>query len=506
MTATIIFNCLLGLILVFQSTQSLEIATLKQHNFIENGERSIVLVIASYNNREWYQRNLNSIFSQKYSNYRVIYIDDYSSDGTADLVEQYVNDQGQGHRFLLIKNDSRRYKMANIYRAYHMCNDSDIIIELDGDDWLMHDQVFARYNQIYADPNVWMTYGNFMEWPTNRPQMMSLIEDEVIQSNSFRKKKKCCFWAGLRTYYAWLVKQIALKEFIFKGEFLTMTSDTAIMLPMFEMASTRYAFLTEMMLEHNVATSLNDHKVNYELQFEAFCHIMALEPYKKLDRPILNSFEPCEAKHINLYVCSHRSPTQLAQFLESLKNCIGLGDIVVLYNARDHEQAIEYEMIFQEYPHVIAIEEESDIKGGELISMACNGISDYCMFAQDTYVVNHPIDLHQCINLLERTKAHAFFLTVNKESMHNTKYIWIQDDIYGWQLSFGGRQLQSGNTFSIALYRTSDIQKFYKNCPSDYWSSFSRFLLEMGKQDLSNVGLFFKEAAVIIMDKKKERK
>jgi len=37
-----------------------------------------------------YKRNLNSIFQQDYTNYKVFYVDDNSEDNTAQLVKDYV--------------------------------------------------------------------------------------------------------------------------------------------------------------------------------------------------------------------------------------------------------------------------------------------------------------------------------------------------------------------------------------------------------------------------------
>src|SRR3989304_2120498 len=53
-------------------------------------EKHFVVIVPSYNNKDWYQKNLDSIFMQKYTNYHVVYIDDVSTDGTGDLVEKYV--------------------------------------------------------------------------------------------------------------------------------------------------------------------------------------------------------------------------------------------------------------------------------------------------------------------------------------------------------------------------------------------------------------------------------
>ncbi len=46
------------------------------------------------------------------------------------------------------------------------------------------------------------------------------------------------------------------------------TSDAAIMLPMFEMAGNRFKFINEILLIHNCANILNDHKEDPKLQSE----------------------------------------------------------------------------------------------------------------------------------------------------------------------------------------------------------------------------------------------
>ena len=52
--------------------------------FAVKEHKPFVVIVPSYNNSEWVERNLRSIFEQKYDNFRVIYIDDASTDGTWD--------------------------------------------------------------------------------------------------------------------------------------------------------------------------------------------------------------------------------------------------------------------------------------------------------------------------------------------------------------------------------------------------------------------------------------
>src|SRR5579872_96758 len=80
-------------------------------------QKPLVIVIPSYNNSDWYRKNLDSVFAQDYDNYRIIYIDDCSIDGTYELVRDYIVENGQKERVTLIKNDRRQGALANHYRA-----------------------------------------------------------------------------------------------------------------------------------------------------------------------------------------------------------------------------------------------------------------------------------------------------------------------------------------------------------------------------------------------------
>ena len=49
-----------------------------------------VYIVPSYNNKDWYKRNIDSMIYQKNTNWHMIYIDDCSDDGTFDLVKEYL--------------------------------------------------------------------------------------------------------------------------------------------------------------------------------------------------------------------------------------------------------------------------------------------------------------------------------------------------------------------------------------------------------------------------------
>src|SRR5258708_6051747 len=53
-------------------------------------EYAMAIVIPSYNNEKWYEKNLQTVLNQQYSNYRILYVNDCSTDDTGNLVEQYL--------------------------------------------------------------------------------------------------------------------------------------------------------------------------------------------------------------------------------------------------------------------------------------------------------------------------------------------------------------------------------------------------------------------------------
>jgi len=209
-------------------------------------EKPLVVVIPSYNNARWYKQNLDSIFKQKYCNYRVIYIDDCSTDGTYELVREYVNAAGQADRVTLIRNETNRGIFANHYRAVHMCDDYEIVLNVDGDDWLYDDQVFNKVNQAYTDSNVWLTYGQFKSWPENKAGFCKRSPKHVIERNAYRDFT----WRAshMRTFYAWLFKRIKLKDCLHEGYMYRLCADMVMMYPMLEMAGSKHLHVMDDLL------------------------------------------------------------------------------------------------------------------------------------------------------------------------------------------------------------------------------------------------------------------
>jgi len=243
-------------------------------------ERPIVILIPSYNNIDWVDKNLSSVLQQKYSHYSVIYIDDCSGDGTADRAEQIA--AAYSVPFTLVRNPDRRLPLANIYAGVYMCDDQAIVAIVDGDDWLYNDQVLSMVNRAYASGNVWLTHGSFIQYPRGETGWSIPIPQDIIDRNAFREYRTP---THLKTFYAWLFKKVKKEDFLFHGQFCPMAGDQALMLPMAEMAAERHAFISDWTYIYNMDTALGESKVNAELQREVERHVRALLRYERIATP-----------------------------------------------------------------------------------------------------------------------------------------------------------------------------------------------------------------------------
>lgn len=244
-------------------------------------DRHFTVIIPSRNNSQWYERNLNALIAQKYSNWHAIYINDASTDNTQQQVEEFIKKHHLEDKIRLINNETRQGAMANIYKAVYMCDDWDAVVLYDGDDWFSRTDVFDILNRAYADENTWMTYGSYQDHPEGRRGICAYqIPSQVIESNSYRKSPWCT--SHLRTFYTWLFKCIKPEDLQLNGAFFPMTYDQAIMHPLLELSGYKSKYIPEILYVYNMETTYNDNKVDADLQMMIEKLIRAQEPYQPL--------------------------------------------------------------------------------------------------------------------------------------------------------------------------------------------------------------------------------
>ena len=215
--------------------------------------RFFTIVIVGYNNGAYLEKTLRSAFFQNYSDYRIVYIDDASTDGSFDLARDLIYASDQMLRTTLVQNEQRLGVLENLARAVETCQDHEIVVVLGGEDWLAHEWVLQRLNQYYENPDLWMSYGQYREYP-----QYSLGLSRPMPEPEKPVRQQPFFASHLKTFYASLFKQISIDDFTDHGVFYQAAADFAYMLPMLEMAGDHAGFIPDILYIANRAALMKE--------------------------------------------------------------------------------------------------------------------------------------------------------------------------------------------------------------------------------------------------------
>ena len=111
----------------------------------------IGIIIPNYNYEHTIEKCLNSILSQTYTNYEIIFIDDVSTDKSVEIAKSMLK---QPHKVIELKQ--KRLNGGARNEAYlHLSKDVDYIFCIDSDDWLLDETVLEQINnKLQSKPDV----------------------------------------------------------------------------------------------------------------------------------------------------------------------------------------------------------------------------------------------------------------------------------------------------------------------------------------------------------------
>lgn len=227
------------------------------------------ILIPSWNAFEYFDCCINSVSSQSYTNYKILFVDD-CSDYTKEQ-KRYIHQKLNKH--IVRFNIERKFAVRNIYEMLHEYteNDNAIVVNLDGDDWLLHENVLLYLAKIYKKRQCYLTYGECLVWDgKNLSQKPARFLDNnwnipypqnVIANNTYRREP--FYPLHLRSWKLSLYKKILKKDFQEDGgKWLKFCYDLAIYFPVLEMVQGKY-FVPKIPLSvYNMGTPYSDIKVH----------------------------------------------------------------------------------------------------------------------------------------------------------------------------------------------------------------------------------------------------
>jgi len=208
------------------------------------------ILMVGHNSKPWISACLNSALQQDYQNFDVIAIDAMTDDGT---YEYLIEEEKLHDNLTVIRNKERKYQPQNIYEGVRLAKDNSIIVTLDFDDWLLHENVLSTVENYYND-DVWMTYGSYINTSPFNDDINPIdgrYDDDVVRENKFRQVN----WLAthLRTFRKELYLNINsddLKDD--DGEWFRCAGDLTFMWPMLEMSGERFVCIPEPLYVYNL--------------------------------------------------------------------------------------------------------------------------------------------------------------------------------------------------------------------------------------------------------------
>ena len=136
------------------------------------------IIIPNYNNEKWLNKCLDSVFNQTFKDFKVVVIDDMSTDSSVDIIKKYPVE--------LIRAEKKVYNGGARNLGIRFNIPSEYTLFLDSDDWLYSNDVLKKiHRQLKKNPvdcltlqyNCIMDYGE-VAYNMERNTIHDLVMDQ----------------------------------------------------------------------------------------------------------------------------------------------------------------------------------------------------------------------------------------------------------------------------------------------------------------------------------------
>jgi len=191
-----------------------------------------VFLIPAYNCEKEIKQTLMSVFAQSYQNWRVILIDDVSTDNTLQVSKNLVESLGCREKFIFVRREEKYGEVRNTVEEIDYIDSDEVVVRLDAGDWLTENDTLYYLDKIYSEhrPAVCWTAQRWAYTNYGISKQMKLQPNQSVYQHPWVS-------SHLKTFRASALKKVNPKNFYDDdGNWIMIACDQAVFLPMMHLA------------------------------------------------------------------------------------------------------------------------------------------------------------------------------------------------------------------------------------------------------------------------------
>lgn len=216
-----------------------------------------VFVAPMYNAASTLQRMLHSIHGQSYENWRLILIDDVSSEDHKNTCKKFLDifESIAPNKTTVIWNTEKQWEVANVLKGISLCDDEDIVCRIDADDWLSDLDALmimnAAYQQIGCDV-AWSAH----RWSFSDKNISGPLPDDADPY------KHPWVSSHLKTFRKKLINDVNDQNFRGEdGHYIRRAGDQAVYLPVLKKSNKRF-FVPRVLYHYTIVDEPKTYQTN----------------------------------------------------------------------------------------------------------------------------------------------------------------------------------------------------------------------------------------------------
>ena len=139
------------------------------------GISNISIIIRTYNNQDFIKRCVNSALSQDFNDYRVILINDGSTDSTKDILDSFNDPR------LKIIHQKNAGMIQAAYKGLEIA-EGNFILFLDGDDECKKETLSELFSAIKNNPGSAFSYCDYIEVDLNNNSRKIVSTEDIFNT------------------------------------------------------------------------------------------------------------------------------------------------------------------------------------------------------------------------------------------------------------------------------------------------------------------------------------